>query len=100
MSESREPLFEQGVRPTVDKAFEQLVQLFPEAVSEGKIDFDRLRAALGDFVETRPERYSFTWAGKRAALRAVQAAPLGALIPDVDESVRFPTAEHAFVEGD
>jgi adenine-specific DNA-methyltransferase len=42
----------------------KLKTLFPEAVTEGKIDFDRLRTTLGDEIDDRPERYSFNWAGK------------------------------------
>jgi adenine-specific DNA-methyltransferase len=38
---------------------------FPEAFTEDRVDFEKLCAALGDVIETGPERYSFTWAGKR-----------------------------------
>ena len=51
----------------VDERVKQLRQLFPEVVSEGKVDVEKLRAALGDIADDRPERYSFTWAGKRDA---------------------------------
>ena len=40
---------------------EQLKLIFPQVFSEGKIDFKKLRVALGDVVDTQPERYSFTW---------------------------------------
>ena len=36
---------------------EQLKLIFPQAFSEGKVDFKKLRAALGDVVDTQPERY-------------------------------------------
>ncbi len=49
----------------------QLARLFPEAVSEGKIDFDKLRAALGDAV-VGPERFYFTWAGKQSGSLPLQ----------------------------
>ena len=42
---------------------EQLRRLFPQAFAEGRVDWEALRAALGDFVDDRPERYAFTWAG-------------------------------------
>jgi len=35
----------------------RLRELVPEAFTEGKVDFDRLREALGEEVEDRPERY-------------------------------------------
>lgn len=43
----------------------RLKELFPECVTEGKVVFSKLRAALGEEVDSRPERYSFGWAGKR-----------------------------------
>jgi len=52
------------------EAVSRLRELFPEAVSEGRIDFEKLRETLGNEVDDRPERYSFTWAGKRDATRA------------------------------
>lgn len=42
-----------------------LEELVPEAFSNGKIDFDKVRAALGSIVDDQPARYSFSWAGKR-----------------------------------
>lgn len=47
-------------RNNIDK----IKELFPEAVEEGKIDFDMLRAMLGDEVDDSRERYQFTWNGK------------------------------------
>ncbi|PIY43623.1 MAG: hypothetical protein COZ06_22490, partial [Armatimonadetes bacterium CG_4_10_14_3_um_filter_66_18] len=46
----------------LDEQIENLKQLFPEAVSEARVDFDKLRATLGESVDDSPERYSFTWA--------------------------------------
>ena len=52
---------------------ERLKEIFPECVGEGgKVDFERLKATLGEIVDDRPERYSFTWAGKRDAIRLLQ----------------------------
>jgi len=79
---------------------EQLRQLFPEAFSEGQIDFENLRSALGDSVNGQPERYSFTWAGKRDAIRLLQTPSRATLVPVEGESVNFDTTEHLFIEGD
>ncbi|HEV2238986.1 MAG TPA: hypothetical protein VGR57_20170, partial [Ktedonobacterales bacterium] len=68
---------------------EQLRALFPAVVTEGRIDFDKLKVLLGDAVETRHERYSFTWAGKRDAIRALQARSEGTLVPAPAESVNY-----------
>ena len=43
---------------------EKIKELFPEAVEEGKINFDMLRAMLGDEVDDSKEKYQFTWNGK------------------------------------
>jgi len=60
---------------------EQLKHIFPQVFSEGKIDFDKLRTALGDNVDTQPEKYSFTWAGKRNAIQLLQTPSYATLIP-------------------
>ena len=41
---------------------EALKHLIPEAFTEGRVDFAKLQAALGEFVDDSPERYSFPWA--------------------------------------
>lgn len=38
----------------------QMKALFPEAVTEGKIDFEVLKALLGEEVEKRKTYYKFT----------------------------------------
>jgi adenine-specific DNA-methyltransferase len=78
----------------------QLKELFPEAFTEGKVDFDQLRAALGDIVDDRQERYAFTWAGKADAIRALQAPTAATLVPCPDESVDWDTTHNLFIEGD
>ena len=45
----------------------QLRLLTPQAFTEDRVDFVKLREFLGDEVDDRPERFSFTWA--RAARR-------------------------------
>lgn len=83
-----------------DERLKQLQALFPEAFSEGKVDFDKLRQTLGEHVDSRPERYSFTWAGKREAMQAAQIPSRATLIPDFDESVNFDETQNIFIEGD
>ncbi len=77
-----------------------LRELFPEVFSEGGVDVERLRAALGDVVDDGPERYSFSWAGKRDALRLLQVPSQGTLAPAPEESVDFDGTGHLFIEGD
>ena len=78
----------------------RLRELVPEAFAEGKLDADKLRALLGDAVDTRPEKYSFTWAGKRDAIRLLATPSHATLIPARDESVDFDTTKNLFIEGD
>ncbi|MBM3216571.1 site-specific DNA-methyltransferase, partial [Candidatus Poribacteria bacterium] len=78
----------------------ELRRLFPEAFTEGKLDVEKLRAALGEGVESRAERYSFTWAGKRDAIRLLQMPSRATLVPCREESVAFDTTNHVFIEGD
>lgn len=79
---------------------EWLKEVFPDAVTEGKVDFERLRATLGEELDEGPERYSFTWAGKRDAIRILQMPSRATLVPVPEESINFDTTNNLFIEGD
>jgi len=79
---------------------EEFKQLFPEVVTEGKVDFDKMRMALGEEVDGKLERYTFTWAGKKDAIRLLQIPSRATLVPDKDESINFDTTQNMFIEGD
>src|SRR6056297_3228804 len=78
----------------------QLRDLIPQAFSNGSVDFNKLRELLGDEIDDRPERFSFTWAGRRDAIAMLQAPTSATLVPDFDNSVGFEDASHAFIEGE
>lgn len=79
----------------------ELLELFPEARSEGgKVDFERLRLALGDAVETGKERYGLTWPGKAECFRTIQAPSMATLLPLPEKSLNFETTENVIIEGD
>jgi adenine-specific DNA-methyltransferase len=84
----------------VGKNVEQLNELFPEAVAEGKVDFEKLKATLGEIVDDRSERYSFTWAGKRDAVRLLQVPSRATLKPCPEESVEWENTRNVFIEGE
>jgi adenine-specific DNA-methyltransferase len=84
----------------VEENVARLKELFPEVVSEGKVDFEKLKATLGQIVDDRPERYSFTWAGKRDAIRLLQVPSRAALKPCPEESVNWETTKNLFIEGE
>jgi len=79
---------------------ERLKEVFPEATSEGKVDFDKLKATLGEFADDRPERYSFTWAGKRDCIKLLQVPSRATLIPCPDESIDWDATNNVFIEGE
>lgn len=78
----------------------QLRETAPHLFSEGKVDWEKLKATLGEAIETGPERYGLTWAGKAEAFRNVQSASVGTLLPMPEESVNFDTSENLVIEGD
>lgn len=79
---------------------EQLKRLFPDVFSENKIDFEALKAALGEEVDDSEERYNFTWKGKNKARQIAQTPSTGTLRPSKEESVNWDTTENLFIEGD
>jgi adenine-specific DNA-methyltransferase len=80
---------------------QELLRLFPEIRTEGgKIDFDRLKLALGEKLDAGKERYGLTWPGKADCFRAIQTPSIGTLRPCPEESVNFDTTENLIIEGD
>jgi len=80
---------------------QELLRLFPEARTEGgKLDFDRLKLALGETVDVGKERYGMNWPGKADCFRTIQAPSLGTLRPSPEESVAFNATENLIIEGD
>jgi adenine-specific DNA-methyltransferase len=79
---------------------ERLRELFPEVFADGSIDFDALKETLGEYVDDREERYSFTWHGKRQARQIAQRPSTGALRPCPEESINWDATKNIFIEGD
>lgn len=102
MSERIEKLTAQDgeSKDLVTENIEKLKRLFPEIVTEGKIDFEVLKDLLGEFTEKSDERYSFTWNGKSKARKLVLTPSRGTLRPAPEESVNWDTTDHLFIEGD
>lgn len=84
----------------VAENIEKLKTLFPEVFTEGGIDFDALKETLGDYVDEREERYSFTWNGKSKARLLAQTPSTGTLRPCPEESINWDTTQNLFIEGD
>jgi len=77
-----------------------LRQVLPEVFSEGKIDWEKLKATLGEDINFANERYVLNWAGKSEAFKVLQAPTTKTLVPDKKESVNFDETEHIFIEGE
>ncbi len=77
-----------------------LKELFPEAVCEGKIDFEKLKLTLGEDITIDNERYVLNWAGKSDAFRAIQTPTTATLKPQPEQSVNFENTENIFIEGE
>ena len=79
---------------------EQLKTLFPEAFTEGKIDFNVLKQLLGGTVDEREEKYGLNWHGKRRARQLALTPSTGTLRPCPEESVDWDTTQNIVIEGD
>lgn len=79
---------------------DKIKQLFPEAVEEGKINFEMLRAMLGDDVDDSKEKYQFTWNGKAKSIKLAQTPSSATLRPCKDKSKYWDTTENLYIEGD
>ena len=78
---------------------DKLQQLFPEVVAEGKIDWQKLQATLGEAVDLG-ERYGLGWKGKSDVFAAIQEKTVQTLHPERANSVDWDTTGNMFIEGD
>ena len=96
----------QNLQPTFNleqDRIEMLKQLIPEAVSDGKIEWDVLKEALGEHLEDEGadvEHFGLSWAGKREARRLASIPSKGTLVPVLGEGIDEDTTGNIFIEGD
>ncbi len=96
--QSNDPLSQS--KDLVQDSIEKLKALFPQIVTEDKIDFNVLKEILGEEVEHGEEYYRFTWAGKTQARREAHKPSTGTLIPVKEESLDWETTQNLYIEGD
>lgn len=77
-----------------------LKQVLPEVFAEGKIDWEKLKATLGENINFSNERYVLNWAGKSDAFKVLQTPTTKTLVPAKEESVNFDDTENIFIEGE
>lgn len=85
---------------------EKVKSLFPECVSEGKLDIDKLLSLCGEYIDNDFEKYKFEWKGKSECLRLAQKRSTGTLRPCESESAgkdgtpgKFDS-DNLYIEGD
>ena len=79
---------------------QQLKALFPEAFTEGKVDFEVLKQLLGGAVDERDEKYGLNWHGKRQARQLALTPSTGTLRPYPEDSIDWDTTRNLMIEGD
>ncbi len=81
---------------------EQMKILFPDAFTEGGVNFDVLRQLLGDasLLDEGEEKYGLNWHGKKQARQIALTPSTGTLLPCPEESVDWDTTQNLFIEGD
>lgn len=84
----------------VAENIDQLKALFPEAFTEGKVDFEVLKQLLGGAVEEREEKYGLNWHGKRRARQLALTPSTGTLRPCPEDSLDWDTTQNLMIEGD
>lgn len=90
-----------GETPDLTKDnIDKLKQLFPEIVTDGKIDFEKLQVILGKEIDDAPDRYNFTWHGKKETLQFAQQPSKGTLRPIKEKSKNWDTTGNLYIEGD
>ena len=77
-----------------------LKKIFPDIFTEDKIDFDKLKYELGEYIDYSAEKYSFTWPGKSQAIRESQKQSTGTLRPVYEESKNWDITKNIYIEGD
>jgi len=84
----------------VEDNINKISKLFPECISEGKINFDKLKQELSkDIIEQR-ESYQLTWVGKNKAMVNANTPINKTLRPIKEKSVDFNNTKNIYIEGD
>jgi adenine-specific DNA-methyltransferase len=83
-----------------EEKLHRLKEIIPEAFTENKIDWEKLKATLSDDIEFKNERYVLNWAGKSDAFRALQSPSTATLAPCREESIDFDKTGNIFIEGE
>lgn len=82
---------------------EQLKQIAPEAFADGKINWETLQEALGEYLEDETynaEHFGLFWPGKREARKTASTKSLCSINPNINDSIDFDNTSNVFIEGE
>ena len=80
---------------------DKISELFPNCISEGKINFEMLKQELSkDIIEDGKEKYQLTWVGKRESIVNANTPTENTLRPVKEKSVDFDNTKNIYIEGD
>lgn len=80
---------------------DKISELFPNCISEGKINFEMLKQELSkDIIEDGKEKYQLTWVGKRESIVNSNTPTENTLRPVKEKSVDFDNTKNIYIEGD
>ena len=81
--------------------YDTISSLYPNCVSNGKIDFDILKQELSDILlDEKKEKYQLTWPGKKESIVLGNISINKTLRPIKDKSTDFDKTQNIYIEGD
>src|SRR5574344_953374 len=86
---------------SVNNKLSAIEDLFPNCISENKIDFDMLKQELSNVIlDDSKEKYQLTWPGKKQSIVKANESCSLTLRPLKDKSFNFDSAKNIYIEGD
>ncbi len=86
-----------------DEKLAELKRIAPEAFADGRVNWEALRAALGEHLEdddANAEHFGLNWPGKREARKMAGTPSKGALVPQPGKGVNEDSTRNVFIEGE
>lgn len=82
------------------KIIEALREVSPEVFTDGKVDFELLKFALGEEINESEERYGLSWNGKRKSMLITRFPSTGTLRVVDDEALEPESSTNCIIVGD
>ncbi|MCA2992388.1 site-specific DNA-methyltransferase, partial [Gemmatimonas sp.] len=86
-----------------EERLDELRAVVPEAFADGRVNWEALKEALGEWTEPEgegAEHFGLFWPGKREARRLAAKPSRGTLVPVPGEGLNEETTRNLFIEGD